>query len=113
MIACEVDGAAPLAASFRAGVPVTIDNRRTFVDGIGGRGVFPEMWPATQQLVSGALSVDVADVAEGVRLLAQRARIVAEGAGAAALAVARRRLTQLTPAPRSVACIVSGGNIPP
>jgi threonine dehydratase len=109
--ACEVDGAAPLTASLAAGKPVTIENRRTFVDGIGGRGVFPEMWPLAQEFVAGALTVPVADVASAVRLIAQRARVVAEGAGGVALGAAITRLKTLTPRPRRVVCIVSGGNI--
>lgn len=109
--ACEVDGAAPLAASLLADKPISIDNRRSFVDGIGGRGVFPEMWPLARELVSGSLTVSVDEVADAVRLLARRSHVVAEGAGAAALAAARGRLMQLTPRPRRVVCIVSGGNI--
>lgn len=111
VFACEVEGAAPLRASLDAGHPVTIDNQRSFVDGIGGRSVFPEMWPLAQSLLDGALAVPVAEVAHSVRLMAQRARSVAEGAGAAALAIARTRLQALVPAPRRVICIVSGGNI--
>ena len=107
--ACEVDGSAPLAASLAAGAPVTIESRRTFVDGIGGRGVFDEVWPLARQLISGSLTVGLDDVAEAVRLLVRRAHVVAEGAGAAALAAARVR--HVTPPLRRVACIVSGGNI--
>jgi threonine dehydratase len=107
--ACEVEGSAPLAASLAAGEPRSIDNRRTFVDGIGGRSVFPEMWPLAQQLISGSLTVRVDEVADAVRILAQRVRVVAEGAGGAALAAAR--VTRVTPPLRRVACIVSGGNI--
>lgn len=109
--ACEVEGAAPLSASISAGAPVSIENQKSFVDGIGGRGVFPEMWPLARALVDGALTTSVADVATAVRLLAQRARVVAEGAGATPLAVARAALAGVTPRPRRVACIVSGGNI--
>lgn len=109
--ACEVEGAAPLSASIAAAAPVTIENRKTFVDGIGGRGVFPEMWPLAQSLVAGALTASVADVATAVRLLAQRARVVAEGAGATPVAIARAGLAGASPRPRRVACIVSGGNI--
>src|SRR5688572_28538028 len=54
--ACEVDGAAPLSAAFAAGTPVTIENERTFVDGIGGPGVFPQMWDIARHLVAGAVS---------------------------------------------------------
>jgi threonine dehydratase len=109
--ACEVEGAAPLAASLAAAKPLTIENRRSFVDGIGGRSVFPEIWPLASTLVSGSLTVSVAQVAEAVRLLASRARVVAEGAGAAALAAARARVATLTPKPKRVVCVVSGGNI--
>lgn len=109
--ACEVEGANPLAASYAAGAPATIANQRTFVDGIGGPTVFPTMWPAARAVIAGTLSVTPDDVAESVRLLARRARVVAEGAGATALAVARTRVSSITPSPRRMACIVSGGNI--
>lgn len=109
--ACEVDHAAPLAAAFAAGEPRTIENRKSFVDGIGGRGVFPEMWPLARELVSGALAVTVEQVADAVRLTARRARVIAEGAGAAGLAAALRHGPTLEPRARRVVCIVSGGNI--
>ena len=113
VFACEVEGAAPLTASLAAGAPVAIENRRTFVDGIGGRSVFAEMWPLARALVDGALTVPVADVATAVRRLTQRARVVAEGAGATPLAVALAGFAGVTPRPKRVACIVSGGNIDP
>jgi threonine dehydratase len=109
--ACEVDHAAPLAASFAAGEPRAIENRRSFVDGIGGRGVFPEMWPLARALVSDSLTVTVEQVADAVRLIAGRARVIAEGAGAAALAAALNRGQALQPRPKRIVCIVSGGNI--
>lgn len=109
--ACEVEGAAPLAASLAAGEPLTIENRRSFVDGIGGRSVFAEIWPLARDLVSGSLTVTVAGVAEAVALLVRRARVVAEGAGAAALAAAHERVATVAPKARRVVCIVSGGNI--
>jgi threonine dehydratase len=111
VFACEVEHAAPLSASLAAGAPVTIDNRRTFVDGIGGRGVFPEIWELARTLVAGSLVSPVTDVAESVALMARRARVIAEGAGAAPLAAARARIRVLDPAIRRVVCIVSGGNI--
>jgi threonine dehydratase len=109
--ACEVDVAAPLSASLAAGEPLTIENQRTFVDGIGGRGVFPDIWPLARDLVSGSLTVTIAQVAEAVSLIARRARVVAEGAGAAALAAARAHYTSNSPKSKRVVCIVSGGNI--
>jgi threonine dehydratase len=109
VFACEVAGAAPLSASLAAGEAVVVENQRTFIDGIGGRGVFPEIWPLARELIADALTVDADQVADAVRLLARRARVVSEGAGAAALAAAR--VTTVTRGIRKVACIVSGGNI--
>lgn len=111
IFACEVEGSAPLSISLAAGNPRTIQNQRTFVDGIGGRSVFPEIWPLALELVAGSLAVSVEAVAEAVRLLARRARVVAEGAGAAALAVARERESPVRRDSMRVVCIVSGGNI--
>ena len=108
VFACEVEGAAPLAASLAAGKPVEIDNQRSFVDGIGGRGVFPGIWSIARELVADSLSATVPQVAESVALIARRARCVAEGAGATPLAVA---LAAARPEWRRVVCIVSGGNI--
>ena len=107
--ACEVEGSAPLAAAFAAGKPVTIENKRTFIDGIGGPGVFPEMWEAARPLVSGSLSATTAEVASAVALLAKRSRVVAEGAGAAPVAVALG--SKMPPRRKRVVCVVSGGNI--
>ena len=109
--ACEVKGAAPLSASLAAGRPSVIEHARSFVDGIGGRSVFPEMWPLVRELITSSLVTSVEQIAEAVRLLAQRARIVAEGAGATSLAAARAHVSELTPRPKRVVCIVSGGNI--
>lgn len=105
--ACEVETAAPLAASLRAGSPQTIDYVPSFVDGIGGRSVLPEMWPLTQQLLAGSLVVPLAAVAGAIKLLAERNRVIAEGAGATPVAAA---LEGLAGAGR-VVCVVSGGNL--
>jgi threonine dehydratase len=104
IVTAEPETAAPLAAAFRAGAPVEIDFARSFVDGAGGRALLPTMWPRAQALVDEAVAVPLEDVREAVRLLATRAGVVAEGAGALALAVALRRDD------RCVA-IVSGANI--
>ncbi len=109
--ACEVEGAAPLSAAFAAGRPVTIENKRTFVDGIGGPGVFPAMWEVARHLVTGVLTATTAEVASAVALLAKRSRVVAEGAGATPVAVALASKVQ--PRRKQVVCVVSGGNIDP
>ena len=105
--AVELDVAAPLTASFGAGEATTITPTRTFVDGIGGRGVAPEMFALAKSLLSGVLRVSLAQVTAAVRLLAEQSRVVAEGAGAAPAAAA---LAGVPDASR-IACIVSGGNI--
>ena len=105
--AAEVETAAPFAASLASGKPVSVERAQTFVDGIGGKSVLPEMWPLVSSLLAGSLVVSLAEVAEAIRLLATRNRIVAEGAGGAAVAAAIRYSEQLG---KTVA-IVSGGNI--
>ena len=107
VVAAEVDTAAPLSAALAAGGPVRIEHQPSFVDGIGGKAVLPEMWPLTNELLAGAVAVSPAAVADAVRLLVERARIVAEGAGAAALAAA---LTGRAGSGK-VVCVVSGGNL--
>lgn len=105
--AVEVETAAPLTAAFAAGAPTPVTVTRTFVDGIGSSGVSSEMWPLAQSLLAGTIVVTVAQIAAAVKLLAERCRVVAEGAGAAAVAAA---LSGTVPGKR-VVCIVSGGNI--
>jgi threonine dehydratase len=105
--AAEVDTGAPLAASLAAGTPVEAPFTPSFVSGIGGPLVFPEMWSLASGLLDGSLVVGLSEVAEAIRLLCRHAHVVAEGAGAVAVAAA---LSGKIPAGK-VACIVSGGNI--
>jgi threonine dehydratase len=105
--ACEVETAAPLAASLAAGEPVEVDHTASFVDGIGAPTVFPEMFALARQLLDGALVVGLDDVAAAIRLLVERNRVVAEGAGAAPVAAA---LGGRAGAGKLV-CVVSGGNL--
>ena len=104
---CEVSTSTPLTAALAAGEPVVVDRTPSFVDGIGGRGVLPEMWPLVSALLDGALIAELDEVKSAVRLLVERARVVAEGAGAVpvAAALAGRGGTG------RVVCVVSGGNI--
>ncbi len=107
VIACEPETGAPLAASLAAGAPVAVDYTPSFVDGAGSKALLPAMWGRARSLVSDAASVPLDDAASAVRLLALRARVVAEGAGALATAAA---LAGHGGGGR-VACLVSGGNI--
>jgi threonine dehydratase len=105
--ACEVETATPLRASLAAGRAVTCDYTPSFVDGIGGKSVLPEMWPLVSTLLAGALQVSLEEVAGAIRTLVQRGRVVAEGAGAASVAAALKGV----PRARRIVCVISGGNL--
>lgn len=90
VLAAEVATAAPLRVSLDAGAPSAIEHSPSFVDGIGGRSVLPAMWPLVRQVVDDSVVVGLDEVEEAIRSLARSARVVAEGAGAASLAAARR-----------------------
>ena len=107
LYACEVETAAPLSASLAAGKPVEIDHRPSFVDGIGAPFLFPEMWELVSQLLDGSLVVGLEEVASAIGLLAERNRIIAEGAGAASVAAALAGKAGTG----KVVCVISGGNI--
>ena len=106
--AVELETAAPLAASLAAGEPREIDYRATFVDGAGARALLPKMWELGRPLVSGSDVVTLDETAAAVRLLAERVRVVAEGAGALAVASA---LSGKPGRGKTIVAIVSGGNI--
>ena len=107
VFACEVDSAAPLSPSLAAGHPVPADYRASFVDGIGARALLEEMWPLARAVLAGSLVVSVAQAAAAVKLLVERARVVAEGAGAVPVAAAMAGKGGRG----KIVCVVSGGNI--
>lgn len=107
VLAVELETAAPLTASLAAGEPREIDYRATWVDGAGARAILPKMWKLARPLVGGTVVVSLEETAAAVRLLAERVRVVAEGAGALAVAAA---LSGRAGGGKIVA-IVSGGNI--
>jgi threonine dehydratase len=103
----EPETGAALAAAVAAGHPADVDYRASFVDGAGSRRVLDSMWPLVAPLVDRALAIPVGEAAAAVRTLAERARVIAEGAGALApaAALAGRAGTG------KVVCVISGGNI--
>jgi len=105
--AAEVETAAPLAASLDAGEPRTVDYTPSFVDGIGSKMVFPNMFERARRLLNGSLVVTLAEAASAMKLAAERNRVIVEGASACAIAAA---LSGRAGAGKVVA-IVSGGNI--
>ncbi|MYI07017.1 MAG: pyridoxal-phosphate dependent enzyme [Gemmatimonadetes bacterium] len=111
VFAAEVETGAPFAAALEAGVPVEVQHRPSFVDGIGSTGVLEEMWPQAHSLLAGSVVVSIEEVCEAIRVLAGGAHIVAEGAGSAAVAAALRGLPGIEEGP--VVAVVSGGNIDP
>jgi threonine dehydratase len=104
--AVEPETGAPLTAAFETGEPRPVDYEVSFVDGSGAPAVLPAMWSRAREALDGAFSVSLDGTASAVRLLAERARVVAEGAGALALAAALANGWD-----ESIVCVVSGGNI--
>ena len=107
VLACEVEGAAPLAAALQAGEPTTIEYHRSFVDGIGSTSVLPAMWPLVRSLISASIVVPIAEVEAALRLLVNKVHIIAEGASATALAAALR--SEQTG--QKIVCVLSGSGI--
>ena len=107
VFAVEPEPAAPLTASLAAGEPREVAGTPSFVDGSGAPRLLPKMWPLAREALDGAFAVPIDDAAAAVRLLVDRARIVAEGAGALALAAALAGRG----GNGKVVCVVSGGNI--
>jgi threonine dehydratase len=107
IIACEIESAKPLSAAKSAGKPVEVVRGKSWVDGIGSTSVLPEMWPLLDQLVDEVIVVSHDQAAEALRMLATRAHLVAEGAGAVALAAAMHPSL----AGHNVVTVISGGNI--
>ena len=107
VFAAEVATAAPLKPSLEARQPQTVEFQPTFVDGIGAKTVFPSMLALAQELLDGSLVATLDGVADALRLIATRNRVIAEGAGATAAACA---LSGQAGNGKGV-CIISGGNI--
>ncbi|MGD1025588.1 MAG: pyridoxal-phosphate dependent enzyme [Candidatus Sulfotelmatobacter sp.] len=104
--AAEIETAAPLAASL-AGEPRQVEYRPSFVDGIGSKMVFPGMFDAARKLLDGSLVVTLTEAADAVRMVAERNRIIIEGAAACAVAAGLSGRA----GPGKIVAIVSGGNI--
>lgn len=107
VFASEVETGAPLAPSLAAGSPQTIEYQATFVDGIGSASVLPDMWPRVSKLLDGSIVVSLQQTADALKLMIERNRVVAEGAGATSVAAA---LTGKAGSGKVVA-IISGGTI--
>ena len=108
IVGVEPETAAPMAASMASGSPQTFPGwKASFVDGAGGQSVFPRMWDRMSPLVDDAVVVTLEETRRAMRLLAERARVIAEGAGAMPVAAALTGNVGSGP----IVAIVSGGNI--
>lgn len=104
----EPETAAPLALSFETGKPSAFTQwQPSFVDGAGGKACFPRMWERLRPIVDGSIVVSLDETKRALRLLAEKARVIAEGAGALAVAAALRGKASDAP----IVAVVSGGNI--
>ena len=96
-----------MLASFAANEAREIEHTPSFVDGIGGKSVLPEMWPMVRALLDDSIVVSLAQTAEAIRLMAMRNRVIAEGAAGASVAAALSGQA----GSGTIVCIISGGNI--
>ena len=104
----EPETAAPAALSFEKGSPqVFKDWKASFVDGAGGQSMFPRMWERMKPLVDGYIVVSLDETKSAMRLMAEKVRVISEGAGALPLAAALTGKAGKGP----IVAIVSGGNI--
>ncbi|HXQ81739.1 MAG TPA: pyridoxal-phosphate dependent enzyme [Opitutaceae bacterium] len=104
----EPETAAPAALSFSMGSPQVFTQwKASFVDGAGGQSVFPRMWQRMKPLVDGCIVVTLEETRSAMRIMAEKARVISEGAGAMPLAAALSGRA----GPGPVVAIVSGGNI--
>jgi threonine dehydratase len=105
--AAEIETAAPLAASLAAGEPRSVEYQPSFVDGIGSKMVFKSMFEEAQRLLDGSIVVTLGEAAAAIRFVAERNRVICEGASACAVAAVLAGRA----GPGKVVAIVSGGNI--
>jgi threonine dehydratase len=105
--AAEVESGAPFAASYAAGKPTRVDQRNTWVSGISTPFVFEDVWPVVHELLDGSVVSTLPEVASAVKIIAEANHVIAEGAGAAAVAPALAGKVGTG----KVVCVVSGGNI--
>jgi threonine dehydratase len=107
IFAIEPETAAALNGAMAAGEPTEVDFQPSWVDGSGSRSVLPDMWARVRDLIDGAFTATLDETAAAVRLLAERTRVIAEGAGALAPATALAGRA----GGEKIVCVVSGGNI--
>jgi threonine dehydratase len=108
ILGAEPETAAPGALSFEKGSPQQFEGwAASFVDGAGGKSIFPRMWERMQGIVDGSVVVTLDEVKRAMRLIAEKTRVIAEGAGALAVAAALSGRAGEGP----IVAVISGGNV--
>jgi threonine dehydratase len=108
VFAAEPETAAPLAASFAAGSAQKFPEwKASFVDGCGGKSVFPRMWAIARHLLAGSIVTTLEEVRQAMKIVAERNHVIAEGAAACAVAAGLSGKC----GSGKIVCVVSGGNI--
>jgi len=109
VVGAEPETAAPGALSYAKGEASAFEGwRASFIDGAGGKSVFPNMWRRFKDIVDGSVVVSLDETKRAMRILAEKARVISEGAGALSLAAA---LTGRIEGSGPVVCVISGGNV--
>jgi threonine dehydratase len=107
VLGAEPETASPGAASFAAGSPQEFPEwQASFVDGAGGKSIFPRMWERLKDTVDGSIVVTLDEVRRAMRVVAEKTRVITEGAGALGVAAALQGKVE-----GPVVCVISGGNI--
>lgn len=109
VVACELDTAHPFKSAREAGGPVDSPCEPGFVTGVGFGSVLPEMWPVASRLIDDTMTVSLSEVVKAIRVMADANKVIAEGAGAIAVAAALSNRHRF----RNVCAVVSGGNLDP
>jgi len=104
----EPETACPMSVSLKAGSPQSFPEwKASFVDGAGGQSVFPRMWERMKPIIDDSIVVTLEEVKKSLRMMAEKTRVIAEGAGGLPLAAALTGKAGNGP----IVCVVSGGNI--
>jgi len=109
IVACEIETSTPLKSAKSKGEPVNVERGKSWIDGIGSTSVLPDMWPLLDKLVDDVVVVSHSEAEAALRALSAKAHLVAEGAGAVALAAAMKPKFS----GKKVVAVISGGNIDP
>ena len=107
ILAAECEAGAPVAAALAAGGVTEVEHKPSFITGIGSKSTLEEMWPLVSELIDGSVVSTLPEIAATIRLIFERNRVVAEGAGAAPVAAALEGRAGTG----KVVCVISGGNI--